>query len=196
MSNISSQFLVDQVEDDSLDALLSASDEAIALSQLVFTGAGDTMAHSHYFPSNRSSISESTWYSVLMDARNRCDNECAICMNNFVLKSMSSSSFHRGRGDNDLTTYGATVDTFEEELHSASSSTREVMKTRVLLSCSHIFHDACLSAFERFNLTSSTTTAVSGVSLKPSVCPMCRATYEKRKLSNYGFTFVDALEEE
>ncbi|EDO29619.1 predicted protein, partial [Nematostella vectensis] len=40
----------------------------------------------------------------------------------------------------------------------------------VLLSCSHVFHMTCLQAFEEF--TTST----------KHVCPVCRATYQKRVL--------------
>eukprot|EP00753_Platysulcus_tardus_P015574 PLAT5098.1.p2 GENE.PLAT5098.1~~PLAT5098.1.p2 ORF type:complete len:115 (+),score=25.10 PLAT5098.1:145-489(+) len=40
-------------------------------------------------------------------------------------------------------------------------------REKVLLSCTHVFHTRCLSAFEDFNLTGAL------------VCPVCRSSYQK-----------------
>lgn len=192
MSNLSSQFLVDQVEDDSLDALLSASDDAIAMSQAVFTSSIEhnttpsinnnddhhfvTIAMMKSFPDN--TISESTWFHILATARSRCDPDCAICMNSLMVPRASHQSCNSAQRH----------DHYDEDEEEGASSL--LTKTRVVLSCSHVFHEACLSAFERFNLTS-----IAKV-IKSNVCPMCRATYEKRQLSNNSFTFRDSIEEE
>ena len=42
-------------------------------------------------------------------------------------------------------------------------------RQRVLLSCSHVYHEPCLHAFESFKLGDG-----------PSCCPVCRQAYEKR----------------
>jgi predicted NAD/FAD-binding protein len=157
LSSLSEKFLTGQVEDDSLDALLSASDEAIAISQSVFRRDQVSFSSALLLPSSK--ISEASWYNILSTARSRCDGECAICMNSLQSTNIienQASCFHDEEDSN--------------------------VKERVVLSCSHVFHGACLSAFERFNLASLK-------SVNKNICPMCRSTYEKRKLSKYGFTF-------
>eukprot|EP00658_Telonema_sp_P-2_P053362 TRINITY_DN4186_c0_g1_i2.p2 TRINITY_DN4186_c0_g1~~TRINITY_DN4186_c0_g1_i2.p2 ORF type:complete len:113 (+),score=12.98 TRINITY_DN4186_c0_g1_i2:436-774(+) len=45
-----------------------------------------------------------------------------------------------------------------------------------VLSCSHMFHSACISSFERFSTS------------EDPVCPICRSSYEKKEL---GEVFAD-----
>eukprot|EP00079_Xenopus_tropicalis_P027008 XP_012821136.1 PREDICTED: RING finger protein 32 [Xenopus tropicalis] len=46
----------------------------------------------------------------------------------------------------------------------------QLLRPVVLLSCSHVFHQACLHAFEEFTVG------------EPYICPLCRSTYQKKLL--------------
>ena len=50
-------------------------------------------------------------------------------------------------------------------------SSRPIRRHRVLLSCSHVFHQTCLEAFEEF-----------AVGERKHLCPVCRTHYQKRLL--------------
>lgn len=64
-----------------------------------------------------------------------------------------------------------TIDENNEKLVYSSSSLTSTSSLCVLLSCSHIFHEACLSSFERFTKKDILS------------CPICRSLgYGKRIL--------------
>jgi len=134
------------VEDDSLDALLAASDQALALSQQVF-GAPNSLresrlgsasasapvrqdGHPHRQAGNDEAVPYASvdWETVRQQALLRCDEECAICM--MELKP----------------------------------------RCQVLLSCTHVFHASCISAFENFSFD------------QEDACPICRSRYAKHTL--------------
>ncbi|KAJ8036036.1 RING finger protein 32 [Holothuria leucospilota] len=87
-------------------------------------------------------ISEEEWESIHQKAKTRGTSECPICIMPF--RTASSSDSPRQDHSN--------------------------RKYYCLLSCTHLFHKACLEAFEEFSL------------LEEKVCPVCRSSYHKRYL--------------
>jgi len=173
MSRLNEQFLTDSIADDSLDALLAASDDALALSHSVFRQdtefdiEGPTAKTGSTVNMSLAGV-RVEWFEVLSRARERSDQECAICMNDF--STVLPRCHH------------------EEEEEEEEDCIVRMKKARVILSCSHVFHQSCLSAFERFNLASSQTLS-SNRRPQGCVCPMCRASYEKRNLASFGYSF-------
>eukprot|EP00615_Pteridomonas_danica_P006661 CAMPEP_0114361984 /NCGR_PEP_ID=MMETSP0101-20121206/25245_1 /TAXON_ID=38822 ORGANISM="Pteridomonas danica, Strain PT" /NCGR_SAMPLE_ID=MMETSP0101 /ASSEMBLY_ACC=CAM_ASM_000211 /LENGTH=407 /DNA_ID=CAMNT_0001507437 /DNA_START=11 /DNA_END=1238 /DNA_ORIENTATION=+ len=90
MSRLNEQFLTDSIADDSLDALLAASDDALALSHSVFRQdtefdiEGPTAKTGSTVNMSLAGV-RVEWFEVLSRARERSDQECAICMNDFSL---------------------------------------------------------------------------------------------------------------
>ena len=91
--------------------------------------------------------------SVLLQAVVRGELDCAICLTS--LETM----------DSDSTSCSAEHEISKSSLQQASIC----RKNRILLSCSHVFHNTCLSAFEEFTIDKTN-----------FVCPVCRTAYQKK----------------
>lgn len=126
--------------EDSLDSLLAASDEALAVSQQVFARAAQepnpppprpplppqsAPAADDQVPQ----LDQAAWVLVEARAHSRGAEECPICFCGLI---------------------------------------DAACRPQTLLSCSHVFHTTCITAFERFN------------ELDASFCPMCRARYTSK----------------
>ncbi|MGH0159206.1 UNVERIFIED_CONTAM: hypothetical protein FKN15_036970, partial [Acipenser sinensis] len=94
-----------------------------------------------------SEISEETWEEIQLKAVLRETSDCPICIT--PLCHISSILHPTTSGDND---------------------THLSLRQTVLLSCSHIFHHNCLTAFEDFCVD------------ERHICPLCRSSYQKRIL--------------
>ncbi|EAR94468.1 anaphase-promoting complex subunit 11 RING-H2 finger protein (macronuclear) [Tetrahymena thermophila SB210] len=99
-------------------------------------------------------ISESEWNEIKNKAINRCDKDCAICFNNLYL--------------NDHLQEENTHVHSEDKQCCSQPNNQKQKKGLYILSCTHIFHANCLTAFERYNLQEN------------QVCPICRSQYQKQ----------------
>ncbi|EDV27816.1 uncharacterized protein TRIADDRAFT_20747, partial [Trichoplax adhaerens] len=86
-------------------------------------------------------LNENEWKKIQVQALRRSTLECPIC-----------------------------IAPIEKPRASTSKSKNGNSKQLVILSCSHIFHQVCLEAFEEFSIQAT------------KVCPVCRSHYVKRKL--------------
>lgn len=94
------------------------------------------------------------WKKIKHKALQRGNLECSICVTSISMNidseipNVSSSGSHTQTGSENL-------------------------RTALLLSCTHVFHKACLETFEAFT---------AGVS--QAVCPLCRSLYNKKVLTS------------
>jgi hypothetical protein len=127
-------------QEDSLDRLFRDLDASLQESRRVFgAGAGP--------------VSEQDWAAVLerVLAREGHECECAICMSAIPLAGRRVAHDEPGCA---------------EDLNAAArAASAPEARRATLLSCSHVFHAACIAAFERF-----------AIGQAPR-CPMCRDAY-------------------
>ena len=95
-------------------------------------------------------LTDQDWEDVQLKAVERCNTDCPICLNPLQSKSLldkSTTSSRKGSRKNGM------------------------RRETVLLSCSHVFHNTCLVAFEEF-----------AEGDKRFACPVCRSHYQKKIL--------------
>ncbi|XP_071942226.1 RING finger protein 32-like [Antedon mediterranea] len=98
----------------------------------------------HLDASGLRSITDEEWQVIQVKALKRADTDCPICI--MPLEGSPDDSSPRPSPD------------------------RLAKRQTVLLSCTHVFHNVCLSAFEELSF------------IERNVCPVCRSGYHKHVL--------------
>ena len=147
-----------------VDALVNESDRALELSRSIFASL-DQDARMQSTSQQGGSVADGegkmyvTWPNVRRAAEKRGLCDCPICMTS--LNRNENGGGGGGEGG-------------DESLQSPVS----VGRTQVsLLSCTHVFHERCIEAFEKF--TKNATTNFASVVY---TCPVCRAGYNRKRL--------------
>ena len=96
-------------------------------------------------------------FSCTFQALQRGSLECSICVTS-ILTDMNSES-------SSLPSVTTSIPHVRKE--------PEKHRAALLLSCTHVFHQACLETFEAFT-----------EGLTQAVCPLCRSLYNKKLLSS------------
>ena len=164
-----------------VDQLLNEGDHALALSRSIFSTMGDLIPAAGQNPNNsglndslqengdphsKSNVtcsmlsSDFDWMEVRKKAEDRGITDCPICMSNLNTSQVSLIEEERTRE------------------HQSPNRQRHVS----LLSCTHVFHEACIEAFERFAFSNNE--EPNQTSKRPVIftCPVCRAGYHRRRL--------------
>jgi hypothetical protein len=58
--------------------------------------------------------------------------------------------------------------------------------SEVLLSCSHVFHRACIFSFEKFNNNKNNNNAANKANSEGNCCPICRCTNYQKRITHKG----------
>ncbi|KAK2185902.1 hypothetical protein NP493_217g01016 [Ridgeia piscesae] len=133
-----------------VNSFLSTIDASLAASREVF----------RQFDTAMGVVSEEQWTSIQQIAVQRGLSDCPICLTTL------EDEDHDDVTDIQNEASGMTC---EKGCQHVTSRTR--CRQMALLSCSHVFHRACLEAFEEFS-----------VGDRKYVCPVCRAIYQKKIL--------------
>jgi len=96
-------------------------------------------------------VNDDQWSDAVMRAQTRQDKECPICMGDFMWCDDDDGGNDGNDGENE------------------SVEVNGGAKRVVILSCSHLYHDTCLSAFECFSAYQQE----DGIMR----CPVCRNEY-------------------
>lgn len=136
-----------------VNSFLSTIDESLAASREVF----------RQFDTAMGVVTEEHWLAVQQTAVQRGLSDCPICLTTLEDEDQDAS------GDDTDIQNEASGTTYENTCQHVTSRTRS--RQVALLSCSHVFHRACLEAFEEFS-----------VGDRKFVCPVCRAIYQKKIL--------------
>ena len=153
-------------------------------------GTKSKVRHSHHHDGSSSS-SGSDWGDAIMRAQTRNDTECPICMGSFVWSHDNNDNNGGGAAQLDEDEDDDHVDDGhqhqqQEKQDDASQQPLLLLgcqqpplplcqprKVVIILGCSHLYHETCLSAFERFTTANQ---GGSGVML----CPLCRCEYHEK----------------
>lgn len=165
-----------------VDDLVTESDRALELSRSIFASL-DRNPRTYEMSQTRNGRSENSsigngnngsginnndfekgkmenfdWTAVRRVAEDRGLCDCPICMTSLKRSKKNNSS-----------------DSFVNNNQPQSPASR---KQVALLSCSHVFHETCIEAFENFTQN--------GVNILPVVftCPVCRAGYNRKRIQD------------
>ena len=148
----------------SVETALAMADKALAASRSFFrtiggkdgsesaNGPADSSTQNRSALTGTNSNEDAFWSKILATARGREDDDCAICLCEL-----------RGPADEG------------DDRSSTNLSSSSTARRLVLLNCTHVFHEPCLSAYENFNV------------YDVQLCPTCRTAYRKRVMDMSNF---------
>ena len=126
------------------------------------------------------------WTAALQAAQHRGEDECPICVSAIELQPTIHDSKSARQSDTKggsqglsrkLECDGARNHSKDKACVNRNSGSAcgaerdQASSEAMLLSCSHVFHSKCLTAFEQFNI------------YEVKLCPVCRAAYQSMPLA-------------
>ena len=173
-----------------VDALVNESDRALELSRSIFASLAEdqhlsvpsngadftttnTATTTTYNEQNSEGI-ELEWREKRRAAEKRGLCDCPICMTSLERKEDESANSPERYATSSKSSSLSPLSPVSP-LSSLARSTKEVS----LLSCTHVFHENCIQAFERFQEASNNE---QHQLLHLNLCPVCRAAYTRRRL--------------
>ena len=179
-----------------VDALVNESDRALELSRSIFASLAEdqhlsvpsngadsttinTATTTTYNEQNSEGI-ELEWREKRRAAEKRGLCDCPICMTSLERKEDESANSPERYATSSKSSSLSPLSPVSplSPLSSLARSTKEVS----LLSCTHVFHENCIQAFERFQEASNNEQDQLPSVLHLNLCPVCRAAYTRRRL--------------
>ena len=179
-----------------VDALLDEGNRALALSRSIFAGMEDVAVPEETsssingieevdddpplsFRPSAILVSDSVWRKARRKAEERGLSDCPICMASLSRAGLNLPEQPSSSGNGKANTSDRTLSTSSPSLQMTARSPNHRRHVS-LLSCTHVFHEACIEAFERFTRNDDGSSHAAMI----FTCPVCRSGYNRRRLGS------------